>query len=205
MRKFVFDGYACAAGGCSRMGATRLPRPPARRRLPPLPWWRRRSASPLRDAFEAEYPGITLVHTENLRGWRAARARASGGKITADVARDRLHLWFSTTSFLSRQPGDAPGASGPRTCMLLDILDPKQDRLKGFVYLTDIPEYNGRFLWPDDQACGSSPNDRVRCCQRRVAISPESTSSPSAARFWLRAARTLSQLLVRGPWPEPSG
>ena len=41
-----------------------------------------------------------------------------------------------------------------------DLLDPKwngqmvlEDRLKGFIYLTDLPEYNGRYenLWPEEQ------------------------------------------------------
>ena len=150
-------------------------------------------ATPIRDAFEAEYPGITLVHTQKTSAEVGEQLvlEHEAGKITADVADpgrdlrllergifadskdvfDDLDVPEGARIYDNQAMLQVPLAHGviyntdrvkgddiPQTYE--DLLDPKwkndivlEDRLKGFVYLTDIPEYNGRYenLWSEEK------------------------------------------------------
>ena len=143
--------------------------------------------------FEADYPGLTVIHTQKSTSevTEGLLLEHQAGKITADVAdpgRDRRLLdrgVFSDSSDIFADLGIAEGAiyaDGLATLYVPlahgvmyntdrvkgddipqtyeDLLDPMwkddlvlEDRLKGFIYLTDLEEYGGRYenLWPEDQ------------------------------------------------------
>ncbi|MXW29616.1 MAG: extracellular solute-binding protein [Chloroflexi bacterium] len=143
--------------------------------------------------FEADYPGLTVIHTQKSTSevTEGLLLENQAGKITADVAdpgRDRRLLdrgVFSDSSDIFADLGIAEGAiyaDGLATLYVPlahgvmyntdrvkgddipqtyeDLLDPMwkddlvlEDRLKGFIYLTDLEEYGGRYenLWPEDQ------------------------------------------------------
>ena len=145
------------------------------------------------DAFEAEYPGLTVVHTQKSTSEVTEQLliEHEAGKISADVADpgrdtrlfDRGIFTDSTDIFddvgvpeAARYADGAAMLNVPLAHGVIyntdrvtgddipqtydDLLDPKwkgdlvlEDRLKGFIYLTDLPEYNGRYenLWTEDQ------------------------------------------------------
>ena len=150
-------------------------------------------AKAIKEAFEAEYPGLTLVHTQKTSAEVGEQLvlEHQAGKISADVAdpgRD-LRLFergiFVDSKDVFDDIGIPEGARYSNNQAMLnvplahgviyntervtgddipqtyeDLLDPKwkndivlEDRLKGFVYLTDIEEYNGRYenLWPEEK------------------------------------------------------
>lgn len=144
-------------------------------------------------AFEAEYSGLSVVHTQKSTSevTEGLLLEHQADKITADVAdpgRDSRLLdrgIFIDSSDIFADLGIAEGAiyaDGLATLYVPlahgvmyntdrvkgddipqtyeDLLDPMwkndlvlEDRLKGFIYLTDLPEYNGRYenLWSEDR------------------------------------------------------
>ena len=150
-------------------------------------------SSVIKAAFEAEYSGITLVHTQKTSAEIGEQLllEHQAGRITSDLAdpgRDLRLLErgiFADSKDVFDDVGVPEGARYYNNQAMLnvplahgaiyntervtgddipqtyeDLLDPKwkndivlEDRLKGFVYLTDIPEYNGRYenLWPEEK------------------------------------------------------
>lgn len=144
-------------------------------------------------AFEAEYSGLSVAHTQKSTSevTEGLLLEHQADKITADVAdpgRDSRLLdrgIFIDSSDIFADLGIAEGAiyaDGLATLYVPlahgvmyntdrvkgddipqtyeDLLDPMwkndlvlEDRLKGFIYLTDLPEYNGRYenLWSEDR------------------------------------------------------
>ncbi len=142
-------------------------------------------------AFEAEYPGVSVVHTQKSTSevTEGLLLEHQAGNITADIADpgrdsrllDRGIFADSTDIFddlgipeparyadglatlyvplahgVMYNTDRVTGADIPQTYE--DLLDPKwkgdlvlEDRLKGFIYLTDLEEYGGRYenLWPE--------------------------------------------------------
>ena len=150
-------------------------------------------ASPVIEAFEAEYPGLKIVHTQKSTSEVTEQLllEHEAGKVSADVAdpgRD-TRLFdrgiFTDSTDIFDDVGVPEGARYADGAAMLnvplahgviyntdrvkgddipqtyeDLLDPKwkgdlvlEDRLKGFIYLTDLPEYNGRYenLWTEEQ------------------------------------------------------
>ncbi len=142
-------------------------------------------------AFEADYPGLSVVHTQKSTSevTEGLLLEHQAGNVTADIAdpgRDSRLLdrgIFSNSSDIFDDlgiPEEARYANGLATLYVPlahgvmyntdrvtgsdipqtydDLLDPKwkgdlvlEDRLKGFIYLTDLEEYGGRYenLWPE--------------------------------------------------------
>lgn len=145
------------------------------------------------DAFEAEYPGLSVIHTQKSTSEVTEQLllEHQADRLSADVADpgrdtrlfDRGIFTDSTDIFDdvgvpegARYGGGAAmlnvplahgviyntdrvtGSDIPQTYD--DLLDPKwrgdlvlEDRLKGFIYLTDLEEYGGRYenLWSEDR------------------------------------------------------
>ena len=150
-------------------------------------------ASPVIEAFEADYPGLKIVHTQKSTSEVTEQLllEHEAGKISADIAdpgRD-TRLFdrgiFTDSTDIFDDIGVPEGARYADGAAMLnvplahgviyntdrvtgddipqtyeDLLDPKwkgdlvlEDRLKGFIYLTDLPEYNGRYenLWTEEK------------------------------------------------------
>ena len=154
---------------------------------------REAQAAVIIEAFEEDYPGLSVVHTQKSTSEVTEQLllEHQAGKLSADVADpgrdsrlfDRGIFANSTDIFddvgvpeAARYADGAAMLNVPLAHGVIyntdrvkgddipqtydDLLDPKwkgdlvlEDRLKGFIYLTDLPEYNGRYenLWTEEQ------------------------------------------------------
>ncbi len=154
---------------------------------------REAQASVIIDAFEAQYPGLNVVHTQKSTSEVTEQLllEHDADKLSADVAdpgRDSRLFdrgIFTNSKDIFDDVGVPEAARYADNAAMLnvplahgviyntdrvkgddipqtyeDLLDPMwkndlvlEDRLKGFIYLTDLPEYNGRYenLWSEDR------------------------------------------------------